>query len=81
MDRNKADTRSRLQEILQELEAINLWDREFILERHSDAVEVDGWKARRLRLAELKREFLTIMAETKTAISDCGQAQPSVKPS
>lgn len=50
--------RRKLEEVLHELRAINLWDREYAYQANPDFIEVAAWKARRRRVTELAREFL-----------------------
>jgi hypothetical protein len=70
MNANTAESTRRLGAILDELVAINFWDQQYLLQTTPDPIEVDGWKARRLRLAELKREFLAIIALVESSVSE-----------
>ena len=69
MGKNIVDTQRRLQELLYELKAINLWDREYAIQDHHDSIEAEAWKARRLRVVELQRELLRIVEKMERSIS------------
>jgi len=62
--------------LLDELKAINLWDRDYLLRANPDSVETDSWKARRLRLVELRQELLMIIEAGKTSQSESQQIEP-----
>ena len=49
--------RGHLEEILNELKAINAWDRHFFFEEEPDLIEFVAWEARRLRVLEIFQEI------------------------
>jgi hypothetical protein len=47
----------RLRELLVELRAITVWDREYMSRKTHDGIEQAAWDARRMRLAEVQQEL------------------------
>ena len=62
-------TRKKLQHMLHELKAVNLWDYHYILEEKPDFIETAAWNARRSRVVELQQEFHLILKKVGLTIS------------
>ena len=48
--------RTRLEQMLAELKAINAWDRDYVSQDAPDEIARAAWKARRARLEEIRRK-------------------------
>ena len=55
--------RNKIEEMLYELKAIEIWDRSYAYDSQRGFIEASAWVARRRRLLEILREFNQLFVE------------------
>jgi hypothetical protein len=53
-----------LEQVLHELRAINVWDRDFFSAKEPDLIESAAWEARRLRILQIFQELFPDLNRT-----------------
>ncbi len=64
----------RLRELLVELRAVTVWDRDYMSRRTHDGIERAAWDARRIRLDEIQQELNELRTAKRLTIQPqrCG---------
>ena len=54
--------RDQLEQLREELKAINFWDSQYLDSHPRDFIEISAWRARRARVKEIRSEFKALSA-------------------